>query len=115
MRSVKQQQEIESIQRESLVSACVLISPDKSDIRIHRSDRCDFASLIFQLQDGWQFFALLGWGRNKKLDGYGIQTWAALEGAEGVSSELLDRAMQAFRESCAADGIWRLKGSAGSA
>ena len=103
-------QAVEKLQRESLLTACVLIAPDKSEVRLYRSDFCDFAGLIYLLQDGWKFFALLGMIRDPEKQAYGWMP-ATLEGAEGVPSVVLDRAMQAFKDSVLADGIAAPKAS----
>jgi hypothetical protein len=98
---------IREFQRSGVVSACVLISPDKSDIIVLRSDRCDFAALMFLLEDEWQFFALLSIGRDQS--GERRTKFQTLAAAEGVSSAVLQKALDAFNKSVIEDGVFQPK------
>jgi len=104
---IEQRDIIRAFQRAALLSACVLVAPDKTDFRILRSDRCDFTALLFLLEDGWQFFALLSLGRDQS--GERRTKFLTLAGAEGVNGEVLERALDTFNNSVIEDGVFKPK------
>jgi hypothetical protein len=103
----EQRKLIRDFQRSGVVSGCVLISPDKSDVIVLRSDRCDFSALMFLLEDEWQFFALLSIGRDQS--GERRTKFQLLAAAEGVNKGILQKAVDAFNKSVIEDGVFQPK------